>query len=69
MSGQCCPTCQRPLPRVPRFTEAEKAEIARLHLKERVKQTYLARWLGCRQGTISRIVARAARMVYQQERT
>jgi hypothetical protein len=66
---QCCPTCQRPLPREPKFTAAEEVEIARLHLKERVKQTYLARWLGCEHGTISKIVARAASMVYQQERT
>lgn len=57
--SQCCPTCGRlaAKARRPRFTDAEKAEITRLCLRERVKQTYLSRLLGCGQGTISRIVA------------
>lgn len=43
--------------RRPQFSDAEKAEIARLYLRERVKQTELARELGVPQGSISRIIA------------
>ncbi len=55
-----CPTCGRRTGKGwrKRFTPAEEAEIARLHLRGRVKQKVIARERGCTQGMISRIVSR-----------
>lgn len=47
------------MPRILKFTPEEEAEICRLYLRERVKQSELARLLNTSQGNISRIVSRA----------